>query len=109
MRARRVQHKQWVQGLSFGMSSEAALAMTRGRRSHPCWLESWRPPNRWAIATDLYQRILTLATLRPSWKAHCIDYSEIWSSWYVDGALSRFAALQRRANDLGTLASSRAP
>ena len=65
--------------------------------------------NAWAIATDLNQRILTPATLRPAWKALRIDYSELWSSWYADGARARSAALRRRANDLGMLASSRAP
>ena len=65
--------------------------------------------NAWAIATDLDQRILTLATLRPASKVLRIDCSEIWSSWNAEGALSRFAALKRRGSDLGTLANSRAP
>ena len=38
-----------------------------------------------------------------------IEYGDLWSKWYEDGAPSRFAALQRRANDLGMLASAGAP
>lgn len=90
--------------------------VVRGRASDNPWPEVASvlagivaPANAWAIATDLDQRILTLATLRPASKALRIDCSEIWSSWNADGALSRFAALERRASDLGTLASSRAP
>ena len=111
MQARHTTRKQWVQGLSLGLSSGAVIAIFRDP-----WLEAASVlagivaiANAWAITTNLDQKILLLATLRTAWEALRIDYSELWSSWYEDGAGARFAALQRRGNDLGTLASSGAP
>lgn len=111
MQDRYGRRKQWVQGLSLGLSSGAVVALLR---------EPWPEvatalagvvaiANAWAAATNLDQKLLTLASLRTSWESLRIDYNDLWSTWYEDSARARFDALQRRANDLGTLASSGAP
>ena len=111
MLSRYTKRKQWVQGLSLGFSSAAVVTVVR---------EPWPVvtaalaavvaiANAWAISTNLDQTLLTLATLRTSWEDLRIEYGDLWSKWYEDGAPSRFAALQRRANDLGMLASAGAP
>ena len=103
--------KQLVQGISLGFSSAAVVTVVR---------EPWPEvtaalaavvaiANVWAISTNLDQKLLTLATLRTSWEVLRIEYSDLWSKWYADGAAARFDALQRRANDLGMLANSGAP
>lgn len=38
-----------------------------------------------------------------------IEYVDLWSKWYADGAAAKFVALQRRGNDLGMLANPGAP
>lgn len=111
MQSRYTKRKQWVQGLSLGFSSGAVITVLG---------DSWPPltaalaavvaiANVWATSTNLDQKLLTLATLRTSWEALRIDYSDLWAKWYEDGAPSRFEALQHRANDLGMLANSGAP
>ena len=48
-------------------------------------------------------------SLRTSKEALRIDYSDLWSNWYEEGAAVGFDALQWRANDLGMLANAGAP
>ena len=103
--------KQLVQGVSLGFSAAAVITVI---------LEPWPEvtaalagavaiANAWAISTNLDQKLLTLAILRTSWEALRIEYSDLWSTWYEDGSVGRFGALQRRGNDLGMLASQGAP
>ena len=111
MQSRYTKRNQWVQGLSLGFSSGAVITVLRGS-----WPEVTAAlaavvasANIWATSTNLDQKLLTLATLRTSWEALRIEYSDLWSKWYEDGAASRFETLQHRANDLGMLANSGAP
>ena len=102
---------QWVQGISFGLSSAAVIAII---------LEAWPEvasvlagtvaiANAWAAMTNLDQKLVTSATLRTAWEGLLIDYSDLSLSWHEDGARARFGTLQRRTDDLGTLARFGAP
>ena len=103
--------KQWVQGISLGLSSAAVIAII---------LDAWPEvasvlagtvaiANAWAAMTSLDQKLVTSATLRTAWESLLIDYSDLSLSWHEDSARARFGTLQRRADDLGTLASFGAP
>ena len=111
MLSRFTTRKQWVQGISLGFSSGAVITAIRASWPEVTSLLAAvvAITNVWAISTNLDQKILTLAALRTSWETLRIEYGELWSRWYEDGAADRFAALQRRANDLGVMASSGAP
>ncbi len=111
MASRYARRQQWVQGVSLAFASGAFVTLVR---------EQWpvvgalcaltvAGANIWATATNLNQTHSTLVTLRTSWEGLRIEYSQLWSNWYADGAAARFDALQRRANDLGMLANSGAP
>ena len=111
MAARCTKQLQWVQGLSLGFASGAIVTLLR---------EPWPEvaaacaavaaiANFWASAKNLNQTHSTLVTLRTSWEVLRIEYSDLWSNWYADGAAAKFDALQRRANDLGMLANAGAP
>ena len=111
MAARYARRLKWVQGLSLGFASGAFVTLVR---------EPWpllaavfalvaAAANIWPTATNLNQTHSTLVTLRTAWESLRIEYSDLWSNWYADGATAKFDALQRRANDLGMLASSGAP
>ncbi|MCY4535299.1 MAG: hypothetical protein OXB91_08045 [Bryobacterales bacterium] len=110
MLSRYTKWKQAVQGLSLGCSSGAVITVLSVWPATTALLAAVVAiANGLAIATNLDQKLLTLATLRTSWEDLRIEYGDLWSKWYEDGAASRFAALQRRANDLGMLASTGAP
>ena len=112
MLTRYTTRKQWVQGLSLGLSSGAVISAL-GEDHWPAVTPALGAivaiVNAWSIFTNLDQKILALATLRTSWETLRTKLSDLWSKWYEDGAASRFEALRRRANDLGILASSRDP
>ena len=111
MLSRYSRRKQWVQGVSLGFSSGAVIAALGD--ALPELVSALAAivaiANAWSISVNLDQKILTLAALRTSWETLRIEYSELWSNWYEDNATGRFAALQRRGNDLGMVASSGAP
>ena len=112
MLTRYTTRKQWVQGLSLGLSSGAvipALGEDHWPAVTPALAAIVAIVNAWSIFTNLNQKILALASLRTSWETLRTKLSDLWSKWYEDGAESRFEALRRRANDLGILASSGAP
>ncbi|MDE0102069.1 MAG: hypothetical protein OXN89_06795 [Bryobacterales bacterium] len=111
MQARYTRREQWVLGLSLGLSSGAVIVFLQ--QSWPALAPALAGfvaiANAWAIATNLDQKLVTLSALRTAWESLRIDYSDLWTNWYEDGAQQRFEVLRRRANDLGTLASSGAP
>ena len=111
MLSRYSRRKQWVQGVSLGFSSGAVIAALgeSWQQAAPALAAVVAIANAWSISANLDQKTLTLAALRTSWETLRIEYSELWAQWYADDATNRFAALQRRGNDLGMVASSGAP
>ena len=109
--ARYTRRQQWVQGLSLAFGSAAFVTLVR---------EPWplvaagcaavvAVANVWATATNLNQTQATLVMLRTAWEGLRLEYGDVWSNWYRDGAEAKFEALQRRSNDLGMLANAGVP
>ena len=111
MLSRYMRRKQWVVGLSLGLSSGAVIAAIGGHWSGlaPVLAATVAILNAWSISANLDQQIVTLARLQSSWEDLRIEYDDVWSRWYEEDAAARFMALQRRANELGVLASSGTP
>ncbi len=111
MLSRYMRRKQWVVGLSLGLSSGAVVSAIGGPWSEltPLLAAIVAILNAWSIAANLDQKIVTLARLQAAWEDLRIEYNDVWSEWYEDDAASRFMALQRRARELGVLASTGAP
>ncbi len=111
MLARHLQRRQWVQGLSFGLSSAAALAVLAGPwpRVAAVLAGAVAVANAWGAAACPHQELVRLAALRSGWESLRIDCGSLLSSRRGGGARGRFDALQQRADRLGSLASSGSP
>ena len=60
---------QWVQGLSFGLSSAAALAVHVGPWPRVAAVLAGAVANAWGAATCLHQELVRLAALRSGWES----------------------------------------
>ncbi len=111
MASRRTKRKQWILGLSFVLSSGAAVTAFGG-------LAPWVPATLailvaaltgYSIAASLDQSILALSRLHGSWNQLQNEYERLWCRWYEDHADNRFEGLPHRVSELSETASTGSP
>lgn len=111
MLSRYTRIKQCIQFVTLALA--AGSVTTAVREGWPAWTLAVAAivamANMRAISTSMDQKILTRATMRTSWNHLRVEYSDLWSKWYDDGAMHRFETLRQRANDLGMIASTGTP
>ncbi len=103
--------KQWITGLSFFLSSGAAITLfTTLPTSIPIACSVLVALlTAYSIARNLDSAIRTMAKLHYSWSQVASDYESLWNTTYAEDAGLNYDRLVSRERDLSELASTDAP
>ncbi len=103
--------KQWITGISFFLSSGAAVTViTKAPSCVPviCSLLV-AVLTAYSIAVGLERKVRTLAKLHYTWNQIADDYALLWNHTYTDEAESELQDLLRREREISELATTEAP